>query len=306
MSVPRVRISPSPPRPKDPAARRVFPFAAATFFALSFTAQCAFAGDRIDAPPYYRAALAAMQNVAQPPFLTYRTSVPAGDATLEIARGDDGRAELAVISGRSPARSWRVAYRRSDGIASVEMPDGTRLLSNLAMFDPTWGGAFAWLRGGIGTSIVTAPSEVLPPESTPAAGGTAPPLLAVVTAVNENAYRLNDGGTFACADGRAGRRIWAAAKSDANLHPLTEVVVDEGTHRFCTMRFHQRLSGAAATFDATYELHFAQAGRYYLITDGSASGDIRPRGGSPFRIDTSFRYDLFAFPATLPELLFTG
>src|SRR5579862_3502566 len=250
----------------------------------------------IDATAYYRSALAAMQSVVEPPYLTYRTTVPASDGTILISRGDDGRAELAVAAGESELQSWNVAYRDADGLASLTLANGERVISQLAAFDPTWRGAFTWLRRGFGAALpgATPPPATTAPSPTPAE--SAPPLLAIVRAINENAYDIRDGGETACGDGRPARVLWTTARSDALEHPMTRAVVDVQSRRFCGLRFHERLPSPAVTFDLDIDLQMGPVGRYYLITGGNVSGAVRPyRRPGWFRMDTAFRYDRFAF-----------
>jgi len=259
---------------------------------------------QIDASPYYRAVLSHMRDIQEPPFLTYRTTVPGGTGALVVSRGDDGTAELAIVAGASRPQSWDVAYRGSDGIASIGLPEGGHLIATTAIFDPTWRGAFAWLRRGIGASAWT-PVVPTPTQSPTAPAASAPPLLAIVTAIDERAYDVSDGGEGRCADGSAGRRLWMHAKADPIAHPLTEAMVDEATMRFCAMRFHEHLPSVSVTLDLDVDLHFGSVGAYYLITDGSVDGAVRPyRRPGWFTFQTAFRYDRFAFPASLPPALF--
>ncbi|HTU82080.1 MAG TPA: hypothetical protein VMF61_08110 [Candidatus Acidoferrales bacterium] len=259
-----------------------------------------------DAPHWYRAALAAMQGIREPAYLTYRTQVPAGDATLAVSRDELGRAEISVLDGPSGAQAWDVVYRAADGTAAMTLADGTRTVSHLAIFDPTWRGAFTWLRHGLTADV--APSSTPSPAGTTSEGSpeNAPPIVAIVTAINENAYDLKDGGNASCADGRSGRRVWTVAKSDPQDHPLVGAVIDASTLRFCTMEFRQHVPGPPVTFDLDVELNFGDVGPYYLITGGTLDGAIRPyRRPGWFRLQTTFRYDRFTFPSSPPAALFT-
>ena len=258
----------------------------------------------VDARALYRSALSHMSALQGPPFLTYRTTVPAGDGAIVVSRGDNGSAELAVVAGISQEESWNVSYRDADGVASIEQRGGSHLISSLAMFDPTWRGAFAWLRHGLGAAIVATPAPQTP-EPQPATSATPPPVLAIVTAINEQAYDVSDGGAATCSDGRPGQRLWTRAKLDPLTHPMTQTIVAAESERFCTMLFHEHLVSPTVTFDLDIELHFGSVGAYYLITDGVVNGAVRPyRRPGWFQMNTSFRYDEFAFPATLPDALF--
>jgi hypothetical protein len=260
-------------------------------------------------PPagWYHSALSAMQSIREPSYLTYRTTVPAGSTTIEISRNDEGLAEMSVLDGISNAQSWEVSYRESDGSAAVTLEDGSRAISHLAIFDPTWRGAFTWLRRGIWADVSPAVRAATPtaPPSPEASPVNAPPIIAMVGAINETAYSVTDAGTASCADGRPGYRLRARPRYDPERHPLVEAVVDTSTLRFCTMRFREHLPGPTVSLDLDIELHFGQVGAYYLITDGIVSGAIRPfKRPGWFPMNTTFRYDRFEFPPTLPDALF--
>ncbi|HKE36087.1 MAG TPA: hypothetical protein VKB39_01555, partial [Candidatus Baltobacteraceae bacterium] len=257
----------------------------------------------IDAPAYYRAVLASMRQLKEPPFLTYRTIVPGGDGSLVVSRDDAGYAELAVVSGTASSQSWNVGYRASDGFASVALPDGTRALSQLAIFDPTWRGTYVWLHRGLNASMASVTREAALPEPST----STPPLLAVVTAINEGTYDVSDGGAAQCPNGNAARRLWVHAKSDPLRHPLTGALVDDASLRFCAMHFRERLVSPSVTFDLDVDLRFGNAGGYYLTQGGTIDGVVRPyRRPGWFHISTAFEYDSFAFPATLPQTMFTA
>lgn len=252
---------------------------------------------------WYRAALATMQTIREPAYLTYRTSVPAGPTTIGISRDDSGRAEMSVVDGKSEAQSWDVAYRSSDGTAAFALADGARAISHLAILDPTWRGAYAWMRHGISSEVgpVQAPEPHVSssPEEAPPL-----PVVAFVQAIADRNYELSDGGDAACADGRPGHRVWTHARGDALAHPLAQAVIDRSTLQFCTLVLREHTANQTLSLDLEIELHFGKVGEYYLTTDGKISGAVRPyKRPGWFPLHTSFRYDAFTFPETLaPEL----
>lgn len=256
----------------------------------------------IDAPSYYRAVLARMRELKEPPFLAYRTIVPGGDGSLVLSRDENGYAELAVVGGTASPQSWNVAYRTSDGLASIAVPNESRVLSSLAIFDPTWRGAYTWLHRGLNASIAIA-SEAPEPET----NASTPPVVAVVTAINESAYDVTDGGTAQCPGGSSARRLWMHARSDSLRHPLTEALVDDASLRFCALHFRQHLVSPTVTFDLDVDLHFAAVGAYYLAKGGTIDGVVRPyRRPGWFHISTAFAYETFSFPSSIPERMFTA
>jgi len=267
----------------------------AIFAALMSSAPCA--SGEIGATAFYRTVLARMRELEEPAFLTYRTVVSGGNGSLVLSADQNGNAELALLAGPAPPQSWKVRYRTSQGRASIALADGMRVSSSLAIFDPTWQGAYTWLHRGLDASIAAAAAQTPAPEpSAPAL-----PVLAVVTAINETVYDVTDGGAATCPNGDAARRLFLRAKSDALSHPLTQALVDEGSLRFCAMHFHQHLVSPAVTFDLDVDLRFASVGAYYLAQGGTIDGAVRPyRRPGWFRISTAFAYDEFTVSPTAP------
>jgi hypothetical protein len=243
-----------------------------------------------------------MRELKEPSFLTYRTIVPGGDGSLVLSRDESGNAELAVVGGNASPQSWNVAYRTSDGLASIALPSEARVLSSLAIFDPTWRGAYTWLHRGLNASIAT-PSETPEPEANEAA----PPVVAVVTAINESVYDVTDGGTAECPGGSTARRLWMHARNDPLRHPLTQALVDDASLRFCALHFRQHLVSPTVTFDLDVDLHFGAVEKYYLTKGGTIDGLVRPyRQPGWFHISTAFAYEAFSFPASIPDRTFTA
>lgn len=244
-----------------------------------------------------------MRELKEPAFLTYRTVVPGGDGSLVLSHDENGNAELAVLGGAASPQSWDVAYPTSDGSASIALANGTRVRSDLAIFDPTWRGAYVWLHRGLNASMNASPTET--PEPEPAS--PTPPVLAVVTSINESVYDVTDGGAVTCPNGDAARRLWLRARTDPLHHPLTRADVDGASLLFCAMRFHQHLVSPSVTFDLDVELRFGKTGAYYVTQGGTMDGAVRPyRRPGWFRISTAFAYEAFAFPASLPDRTFTA
>lgn len=275
---------------------------------LAIAALCCAASpaDDVFSPEgFYRDALAQMQHIAEPPFVTYRTIVPSGHTSVIVRSDPNGYAKVSIRASTlvEPERTWQVAYRGSDGAASIALPDGHRAITGLALFDPTWRGAFRWMRHGIVATDVAEPE----PDATPATTqgtGTPPPVIAVVEAFGTSSYAVEDGGPIPCADGRDGRHLHLVARGDPVTHPLTDVVVDTQSMRFCTMRFHQAVKGGAGKGYFDIDLHFSDVGGYYLITDGKVTGGIRAFLIMAFNLNTPFTYDGVALPRSLPADLF--
>lgn len=245
---------------------------------------------------YYRAAVAQMRGVPAPPFVTYRTEIPAGQSTL-VVRVEGGSVVVVLeMGGAAPPIHWDVAYAAASGLAYVTLADGTRLQSTLATFDPTWTGVYRWmLRGFSAAPLPVAPS------SPPSSGSKASPLpvIAVVSAMSADDYTIEDAGSGDC-DGHSGHALRLRATHDPQGHPLSGVTIDPATLRFCSLRFALRSGSVATNISSTVELHFGVVGGYYLVTGGRIESDVRTMGIATAHYVTPFHYTHMTFPAALP------
>lgn len=256
----------------------------------------------IDPAAYYQAVLLRMRSLREPSFAHYRTVVYGESGSIVVARGDRGDAQIALVSAPPGQYAWDAAYRASDSRVSIELGDGKHAISTFPLFDPTWNGAFEWLRHGMAEVAPAATASPVTPASPSAQpSATEPPIVAVVTAIGTSFYDIADGGEATCPDGKPARRLRLRAKDDSLEHPLTQALVDDSSQRICTMRFHEHLASPAVVFDADIELHFAQTGAYYLVSGGTIAGAVRPvRRPGWFRMDASFVYENVTFPQDFP------
>lgn len=256
----------------------------------------------------YRDTLANMQRVTEPAFVTYRTVVPSGHTSIVVKSDENGFAKVTIRASSflEPERSWNVAYRGADGAATIDLPGQRRALTEIPLFDPTWRGAFRWMRHGIiGGQSVPAPENVAPAPD-PSGNTTPPPVIAVVEVLGPNYYDAIDAGPLACSDGRPGHHLHLIARSDPVAHPLTDVVIDETSSRFCTMRFHQVVKSGPNNGFFDIDLHFADKNGYYLINDGRVTGGLRIYMLTALHLDTTFTYEDVQFPPSLPAELFAA
>ena len=121
----------------------------------------------------YKIAVGQMRDLPEPPYIRYRIVLPKGDSSMTIVRLPDGRSKLVIQIGRPPyARaSWDVAYRSRDGVAAVATDAGGEVASTQGLFDPTWHGAYRWLRYGLLASTQS------PPPASPGATLAATPAI---------------------------------------------------------------------------------------------------------------------------------
>ena len=91
-----------------------------------------------------------MNALPAPPFATFQTTVDRGPWTIRIFPLDDGRAKpiFETDDGFLPQSKWIVGFRASDELSSISLLGGTRIISSMALFNPTWYGAYLWLRHG--------------------------------------------------------------------------------------------------------------------------------------------------------------
>ncbi len=172
--------------------------------------------------------------------------------------------------------------------------DGVARHVSSPIFNPTWSGIEDWMKYGFdgppGKSLDT------PVRATPTAppDATAPPTIAVVAAADPGAYRITDGGITSCEGGRPGHRLLFHALWNPDIHPLTSVVIEESTQRFCTMSFRLGAS-SALSFTGTFELHLGAVSEYWLVTDGTADFQFRVLGISTQHSHIAFGYTDFNF-----------
>jgi hypothetical protein len=245
----------------------------------------------------YRAALATMRALPVPAYVTYRTDLDLGDATIALSRLSDGRLKPRILMGAGlyDRSSWQVAYRASDGLADVAS-NGDRALTSMALFDPTWNGVSIWLRRGL-LATLERENETPAPDATP---DKEPATIATVYAFDPNAYRVEDAGVAWCGDD-PGRLLRLTALRDAVKHPLQRIVVDAVNDRICTVRFAVSGTEGKARFDGYVELQFATQAGYYLISGGYLDVGARENGDRTGWAHVRFHYRDAHTPVSLPD-----
>lgn len=225
----------------------------------------------------YRAALATMGALPVPAYLTYRTDLDPGDATVSLTFLADGRIKPRVVVGGSyAASSFRVIYRSSDGLAAIETDPGRGAFTSNALFDPTWNGVSLWLRRGMLATLAREPPTA--PQSGPSAAPMKmPPTILTVYAFDPNAYGVEDAGVAWCgAD--PGRLLRLRALRDAERHPLQRIVIDAVDGRVCMVRFAVAGAEGPSRFDGYVDLQLGSMAGYYLITGGYLDVDVVQAG----------------------------
>lgn len=278
--------------------------------------------------------VAAMQALAEPPFVTYRL-VTESDTGLQVSLDVyDHDVWLGFTPGNDAAQ-WSVAHRAVDFSSLIVGSDGRGYVSKRAFFDPTWYSAYHAMRTGM---FFDAPSHTQPDQPavpTPAPTFTPdsalPTIAQTVTAV-ATLYTAQFRGNAKCPNGDPGRSLQFTPKGSPMQYQLAGAVVDVPRHLFCVLIF--TLPSLEGTPLTDVQFYGERAG-YWLRTGGDfvrttshvvtspQVADISPPdipGGAPqgvpglpppnvsstVRTTSTLRYQLMemAFPQIIPEDFF--
>lgn len=251
------------------------------------------------APPspsaYYLEALHATRAAPQPAAASFDEQLRSSGMKFALVPDKDV-ARLAIGYGRDMrnALDIQASYASQTGVQVTQ--DGATHHVSAPIFNPTWSGIEDWMRYGFDGPPAGSAHVAVTAAPTATPDTLAPPTIAVVAAVDPGAYSITDGGAATCEDRRPGRRLLLHALSKPDIHPLTSVVIDESTKRFCTMSFRLGASSALSLTGA-FELHLGAVGEYWLITDGTADFQVRLLGISAQHSRIAFSYGDFTFPS---------
>ncbi|HEX3368777.1 MAG TPA: hypothetical protein VHS56_04300 [Candidatus Cybelea sp.] len=270
---------------------------------LPFLALSVLLADVAPAPSaataYYDYALHATREAPQPLAAQYRTKISATGMKFDV-RPYRGEADLAIGYGTGMKSSEEFDSQYSAATGDVTALIGaTPSRVRIPLFNPTWSGIAAWMKYGFdgppaehGDSASGAVAATSSPA--PTASANALRTIATVTAIDPGGYDITDGGFAACSDGAPGHRLLLKARRDPDHHPLTAVIVDTKTMRFCTMDFRLGAS-SALSFTGAFELHLGDVAGDWLVKDGTADFQIRVLGISSSHAHIVFSNDGFTF-----------
>ncbi|HTD38197.1 MAG TPA: alpha/beta fold hydrolase [Candidatus Limnocylindrales bacterium] len=248
----------------------------------------------------YADTIATMRDLPEPPFVTFLFDVTLQGKISTALLDRHGRAIFRIWTGGGtpwgqPSGSWATSHRASDDLSSIANRPHSHLLSRSPLFNPTWTGAYDWLRYGI-----EPPPKPAPPPS--AASDEQLKVIGMVKALGPSSYRISAAGPAVCPGGEPGRHLQLAARNgDIKMHPLADVVIEIAHTRFCSMRFH-----APAVEGVSFaELHFGAVHGYWMTT----SIDMNWHGFGQFgiggeRASWHVTYDGMRFPDALDDALF--
>ena len=242
----------------------------------------------------YGRAVAAMDGLPQPPYVTFRIEGSGPDLGVGLTVISNN-VWLAIRSEGSDA-TWSLRHRTYDYASEiVDAADGRRYVTRRSFFDPTWYGAYRALREGMLESQDPAPPRAAPGEPTPAPGTLR--TIGTVAVMGPAIYDVADRGSAACPDGSAGHALHLTSRKRDRMHQLSDVTVEARTSRFCAMRYSVRQGfGFAGIVDVEY----GDVGGYWMETGGAIEGTFRTFGIASHHGVWRFRFLDTAFPASLP------
>jgi hypothetical protein len=254
------------------------------------------------AQAFYAAAIAAMDRVAQPPYVSYTLEGESGNVHIGL-QAQNHQVWLLFQHGGGTT-TWHIQHRTEDYESQVIDGDGgKRYVSQRAFFDPTWFGAYRALRDGmLGFQNATPPRSSLSitalASPTPAA---AVKTIATISVIGPNIYTVEDRGPATCANGDPGHALHLTPRRRDARHQLSDVVVDLNSMRFCTIRFKW---SEEVWFNGIVEQHYADVGGYWVINGGVLDGTLRVLGVTTGHFVWTYRLTDTVYPQQIPDAAF--
>lgn len=257
----------------------------------------------ISAQAFYAAAVATMDRVPQPPFVSYE--LQARSDNVHIALQTIGNNVWLQFQSGSAPTDWRVQHRTLDYESEVvdEGANGKRYISARPLFDPTWFGAFRALRDGmLGYQNADAQRDALTIAEPTAQPDASLHTIAAVSVIGPAIYAVEDRGTAACPNGDPGRALHLVPHEHDPRKQLSDVIVDLNSMRFCMIRFGW---SGAGFFTGFVEQHYADVNGYWVVSDGLLDGTLRVLGIKTHHFIWNYRLSGMSFPQQLPPETFT-
>lgn len=261
----------------------------------------------VAAPPtpqqYYARALDTMNALPMPAYQTFDLRLKAGGAEISTSCSPGAGAAFSVGWGRGMHHDLQTQgeYSLSGNAAAIRESDGTYCRDDAALFKPAWAAMHDWMTYGISQPPSSPPHRA--PEGAPT---NAPGLhtIASVTALAPAAYDVFERGAATCPSGTPGHALHLIARSDPDKHPLTDVVIETRTMRFCSMRFrlvNAVVAGTGAKGDMTVD--FGENNGYWSVTHGYAVVSLRMLGVSLKHFSLDLSYADMQYPSELPQAI---
>jgi hypothetical protein len=259
----------------------------------------------------YVHAVEAMRALVSPPYATYASNWESTGLGFEFEQDRDRIViDVGLGGGLSREREYDASYRSADRALEFTNDAGDRLVGHGHLLEPTWAGAYDILRYGLrgndpAAVATSAPSGAFDTSAPVAVAAlqTPPPAIGSVTAISPLYYRVFDNGTRACAGLGDGRALHLVARHDVQQHPLTDVVLDPATGRFCSMTFVLKESGLAG-ITGHYTIDFAPFGSYWLVSDGLIDINVRLFGIAAKHATLHWAISGVTTPPSIPDEAF--
>lgn len=249
---------------------------------------------------YYSQALATMQRLSEPAYISFQTHVTGRGMGL-AQPCDRGKVSWAFGWGKQmhAQLTWQTLYASANNDETINTTDGATCSGPAETFDrPTWRDAYSWVRYGFSQP----PSATKRPtvQSAPSNLKT----IADVSVIAPGAYRISDGGAQQCPSGTPGHGLHLTPRFDPMTHLLRDVVVETQSTRICMIRLDLNTTQAAGTgYRGDLRLDFGDVDGNWIITRGHAVFAVRMAGISLKTATYDFWYENIGFPATAPATL---
>lgn len=205
---------------------------------------------------------------------------------------------LGLFIGKDEVHSTDVAGEYAlPGNAAALREAGVYCRTDLALLKPAWPAVHDWMRYGLDN-----PPPASPTAAPRAASQQRLHTIATITSVAPAAYLISERGPQACPDGSGGYALHLIARHDPDANPLTDVVVQTRTMRFCMMRFRLVNATAAGTgVRGDMTISFGDNAGYWTVNQGHAVMSLRLFGAQFKQFSLDLTYSKVAYPAALPQ-----
>lgn len=249
---------------------------------------------------FYRTAIIATAQAAQPAYMTYMLKSEPGTGYELRLMSLRHRVWIQPYRGVD-AQVFRMQHRTRDYSTQIVDPDGKRWVTARSFFDPTWYGSYRALRDGMLGYQDNAPPL---PDAHPTPQPVALKTIAAVHVMGPSIYGVQDAGAATCANGDAGHALRLFGHDHDPRHQLARVVVDLRNMRFCSLRFD--LPPSALGFAGYVEQEYGDVNGYWVQIGGEINGSTRVLG---IAVNSgAWRYTLeeIAFPKSIAAAEFVA